>query len=192
MQRPKVLELLHILIFHKIILLTTSVIMVLEVLLTNKNQQQNDFNEHTFLSESNLVYAGLISTVEGLVNALTILGIGLWCRPLLLPYMAVALLSCLYCLFYLFNMVFFLRVYELGLIAGIAALLLSTVVLYSLVSTFLSMEACNKTTTPAPVDHPPDYNTSHVGQHQIVGWCKDASSQRLPAIDQEPMAGAGG
>ena len=157
-ERAKVLELLHILIFIKIFLLTVSMIITLMTLRDSKKSQLDYFDYHTF--HRYLVYAGLVSTGEGLVNTLTILGVGLRCRPLLLPYMAVALLTCLYCVFYLFEMVFFLRIYELGLITAITALLLASMVFHSLLSTFLLMATSQPAETTVSLIHerPPDYH----------------------------------
>jgi len=160
-------NLLHFLIFVKIFLLVTSISFISVALLSHERRLQGRFGERGFLLASGL-YVGLASAGSGLANALALLGLRLWRRALLLPYIACILFGGLYCLCYLFEMVFLLGIQELGLLAAIAGLLTSAAVLFHLVPTFLAMKGPRPRPAgregeapPAspPADHPPGYDT---------------------------------
>merc|ERR550519_883044 len=127
--------------------------------------------DRTFLLQNGL-YVGCVSLVSGVANALALLGLKLWRRALLVPYLACLVFGAMYSLCYILEAIFIFGVKDVALIAAICGFLSSCVLLSHIFPTFLIMSLPRPTNTnvtslpssPNSSDNPPGYDTLMASQ----------------------------
>jgi len=168
------INLLNLLLFLKIFLLVTSISFISVALFGKEDNQMGSkqvaLRDRAFLLKSGL-YVGCVSLVSGVANALALLGLKLWRRALLVPYLACLVFGAMYSLCYVLEAIFIFGVKDVALIAAICGFLSCCVLLSHIFPVFLVM------TLPRPIntslisnstnntsDNPPGYDTLMAGQ----------------------------
>merc|ERR1719341_2179453 len=121
--------------------------------------------DRTFLLQNGL-YVGCVSLVSGIANALALLGLKLWRRALLVPYLACLVFGAMYSLCYVLEAIFIFGIKDVALIAAICVLL------SHIFPVFLVMTLPRPTNTAVSSlhaslnasDNPPGYDTLMASQ----------------------------
>jgi len=169
------INLLNLLLFCKIFLLVTSLSFIFVALKDLKEDQMGTkhvaLRDRTFLLQNGL-YVGCVSLVSGVANALALLGLKLWRRALLVPYLACLVFGAMYSLCYILEAIFIFGVKDIALIAAICGGLSCCVLLSHIFPVFLVLTLPRPTNTTASSlhaslnssDNPPGYDTLMAGQ----------------------------
>jgi len=169
------INLLNLLIFLKIFLLVTSISFISVALFGKEDQMGSKhvaLRDRAFLLHSGL-YVGCVSLVAGIANALALLGLKLWRRALLVPYLACLVFGAMYSLCYVLEAIFIFGVKDVALIAAICGFLSCCVLLSHIFPVFLVMTlprpimnttASSLLASPNSSDNPPGYETLMAGQ----------------------------
>merc|ERR1719341_54289 len=123
--------------------------------------------DRTFLLQNGL-YVGCVSLVSGIANALALLGLKLWRRALLVPYLACLVFGAMYSLCYVLEAIFIFGIKDVALIAAICGFLSCCVLISHIFPVFLVMTLPRPTNTAVSSlhasDNPPGYDTLMASQ----------------------------
>jgi len=144
----------------------------------------------TFILQNGL-YVGCVSLVSGVANALALLGLKLWRRALLVPYLACLVFGAMYSLCYVLEAIFIFGVKDIALIAAICGFLSCCVLLSYIFPVFLVMTLPRPTNTTASSlhtslnssDNPPGYDT--VMASQLPGYDDSIVEKNQVAVTME-------
>merc|ERR1719222_184042 len=131
--------------------------------------------DRTFLLQNGL-YVGCVSLVSGIANALALLGLKLWRRALLVPYLACLVFGAMYSLCYVLEAIFIFGLKDVALIAAMCGFLSCCVLLSHIFPVFLVMTlprptsmstmttASSSPNSTSDSDNPPGYDTLMASQ----------------------------